>query len=446
MAEKESKKRKKQSNGNDSSNKRVAFEDATTSGPVKVTFNDASALNPILVSSPGLTAPSIPFKAYTKPLSTRHSNEETPKPSTHSLLLHSSKHPRLDYTASGITLDQNLSHYVAVFDPETRQLQITPAHHLSLRSSLRTEDDSPQKTPRRTIGQQRDALGREFGTNKAKKAIAAKAVNAITGKDATPGKGKKDGVQSAILDSIASATAPTTPQGEETAEAALASKPIPKPNLAAESVEAVYTFNTLIPPQDARLVSIKDWQDKTRDDVKIDFHHRFPAFRVQRIGKSEDVHRLKALRYLSLLLEFHDALQNAGKSGKKVPKKDILMKKLASWSEALVSSVRVRFSNQSNELPKWHLQKLYTHMCALSLFVDGWATDTTNLKDDLRLEQKEITQYFRELGCRVGPPSDKEKEQMQQTGMKKEAVKAARFAKLRLPLEFPKARSVGRRR
>lgn len=437
MAQKEDKKRKRQANATESPSKRVALDAANSGDKITVSMsNEDGGLYPVLASTPGISAPTIPFVAYAKPLPGKDS-ATTPKPDTHDVTLHSAQHPRLDYTASKIALDTGLSHYVAAFDPESKSLQITPAHHLSLRSKLRTEEDEEDKQ-RRSYAQQREELGREFGTKKAKRAIADKAVNAIVGDK--KGKGKANGVQDAILESMADATA-GAPNKDDLEDAALASKPIPKPNRKAENVEDVYTFNTLIPQSDARLLQVKDWLDKTKADEALNFNHRFPATRVQAIGKREDAQRLKALKYLSLLLQWHDALQTAGRAGKKVPKKEVLQKKLADWPDNLVDSVRRRFATPANELPKWNMDNLFTHICALTLFVDGWTTDTTNLRDDLKMENKEIQQYFRELGCKVGPLTEKERETR---GLKKAQAAQVRVAKLRLPLDFPKARS-GRR-
>ena len=447
MAEKESRKRKRQANGVEASNKKAALQGAN-SDKIEITIRDEDGLPPVLLSSPGLTAPSISFRPYGKSLSSRHVTNTPPKPHTHSLLLHSSQHPRLDYTASATSLDQNLAHYVAIFDPSIKQLRISPAHHLSLRTKVRSESQGEDGKKRRTYAQQREALGREFGTKKAKKAIAGRIVNAIS-KHAGPSKDRKtNDVQSAILDSVADATAGGKADltEQQQLEAALSSKPIPQPHLSAENIEEVYTFNTLIQPADARLINVKDWQEATRANEPIDFAHRFPAARVEAIGKSDDLLRLKALRYLSLLLEFHDALtQLSGRSGtgKKVPKKDKLVAKLADWPEALIDSVRRRFANAAgNELPKWHMDNLYTHICALSLYVDGWTTDVTLLRDDLRMENKEIGQYFRELGCQVGAPTEKES---QGRKMGKKVAGVTRMARLRLPLDFPRPR-VSRRR
>ena len=441
MAEKESKKRKRLSNGVESPNKKVALTTPTETDLVKVTFNDAVGLHPVLVSSPGLSTPRIPFKAYIKSRSPKSSKGSQPTPNTHSLLLQSSEHPRLDYTATPNTLDQELSHYVAIFDPATNELQITPAHHLNLRTKLRSETAEQEKQPRRTIGQQREELGREFGTKKAKKALDDRKTNALVGRDSDNKQKTTNDVQSAILDSM-SAPSGTAALGEDEAlEAALASKPIPKPNLSAATVEDVYPLTTLLPLQDAKLISIKEWEENAKADVEMNLNRSYPNNRVQAIGKREDVVRLRALRYLHLLLDFHAALNNAGK-GKKVPRKEVMDRKLASWPEALVTSVRKRFANNANELPKWHLERLYTHICALALYIDGFVTDTRDLREDLKLEQKEIMQYFRELGCKVAPPTEKEREARK---LKKVEASMVKIAKLKLPLDFPKVR-MGRKR
>lgn len=444
MAEHENKKRKRQSNGADVPQKKVAIAGANAAAGVKlkVTYKDSDGLHPVLLSAPGLTAPSITYDTYSKAISSKQS-DAVPKPATHSVLLHSAQHPRLDYTATTSSLDQHQSHYIAVFDPATNKLQITPAHHLSLRSIPRKiSDDLLAQRQQRTFREQREQLGQEFGTKKAKKVIASRTENAIT-KDGGKGKGPQSDAASAVLESMADSAA-ATPRKEDVERELLAGKPIPKPNLEAATVEDVYTLNTLLPPGEARLVPVKEWQEKVRANEEIKFSHRFPAYRVAGIGKSEDVSKLKALSYLNLLLEFHDALQNAGRAGKKVPKKEILSKKLAAWPEQLVDSVRRRFSNAQNELPKWHMDNLYTHMCALTLFVDGWTTNATDLKDDLKMENKQIAQYFNELGCKVGAPTEIERARMGKNVSKAQAA-AMRMAKLKLPLEFPKARA-GRRK
>lgn len=443
MAGPADKKRKRQSNGVETPSKKVAIDGG---GDIAVSHVDDNGLHPVLVSAPGMNAPKVSFKGYSKARSTKNAavSQNAIKPTTHELLLHSSQHPRLDYTAATSTVDPHLSHYIAVFDPATKQLEVTPAHHLSLRSTLRSEVAEVEQE-NVSIYRQREALGREFGTKKAKKAIASKTENAITNPNDTKGKGKATDVQTAILDSVAdTATGPGAQTAEQEADALLAAKPIPKPDIHADNVEDVYPLSTLIPAHDAQRVPIKDWQDKIHAEEEIQFKHRFPAGRVKGVVLSEDVDKLKALRYMTLLLEFYDSLANGGRSAaKKVPKKEIIAKKLADWPPALVNSVRTRFTNDSgSELGKWHVDNLCTHICALSLFVDGWSTDTTNLKDDLKLETKAMSQYYAELGCKVSAPNEGDKTRY---NMGKAQAAVTRMAKLKLPLEFPKAR-MGRRK
>lgn len=435
MSDKDGKKRKRQSNGVPAPNKKTHIDGQPT-GTAKVAISE-NGLPPVIGSAPGLSVPQISFKAYAK-ASGRAKDSTKIKPDTHSVILHSTKHPKLDYTATPAASESQTAHYVAVYDPKAQKLQIVPSHHLNLRSTLRTENqDVKDNQQKRTIAQQREQLGQEFGTKKSKKAIASKTLNAIT-------KGNEDGksaeIENAILETMADTTANDQNQAQ-LAEAALAAKPIPKPDMSADNVEDVYPLNTLIPPGDMRLVQVKEWQDKARAEEPIMFNNRFSAGRVVAIGKSDDVNKLKALRYLNLLLDFNAALGTAGRSGKKVPKKDVLSKKLEAYPEALVDSVRRRFS-ESNELNKWHQDYLYTHMCALSLYIDHYVTDISNLKDDLRLENRQVGQYFHELGCRVGPPTEKERETR---GMSKAQAAATRIAKLKLPLDFPRPRMMRKR-
>nr|OQO16471.1 hypothetical protein B0A51_17576 [Rachicladosporium sp. CCFEE 5018] len=111
------------------------------------------------------------------------------------------------------------------------------------------------------------------------------------------------------------------------------------------------------------------------------------------------------------------------------------------YPENLIISIRRRFA-PGNELSKFHQDYLYTYIYALSLYIDSFTTNMSNLDDDLKLENKQLGCYFSELGYRVSPPTEKEREQWKLT----EAMKGAtKVAKLKWPLEFRKAR-VGRRR
>lgn len=408
---------------------------------IKVAYAAEQSVYPVIASTPGITAPNVPFKAFTK---SRSKAAKHPAPATHDVLLHSSAHAAVDYTAAPTAADQHVKHYLGIYDEAANKLRIVPAYSSTLRVAPRKHaavNEEAERKARSTYASQREALGKEFGTKKAQKMIASRTENAIT-KD-TKGKGRRDDVQDAVLGAMEDDEDAAPLKQEAMEEELLANKPIPRPNMQAESVEDVYAFNTLVPPYDAKLLQVKDWQEKARNNEPVMFSHRYPADRLGQVGKSENVNRIKALRYLTLLLEFHDALSTGGRGLKKVPKKEFLSKKLAAWPESLVDSVRRRFSDQGQELPKWHQDFLYTHICALALYVDGWRTETSMLKDDLKMETRQVSQYMMELGAKIGPVTEKEREAM---GLKSKAQAAnVRVARLKLPLEFPKPR-VGRKR
>lgn len=91
--------------------------------------------------------------------------------------------------------------------------------------------------------------------------------------------------------------------------------------------------------------------------------------------------------------------------------------------------------DRPREMNQWEIDNLITHLCAMSLFVDGWETDTTDLKGDLQLETKKVIQYFQELGCRIGPMNEKDRNAAKLTAAE---AKVRRMARLVIPLDFPR--------
>lgn len=44
---------------------------------------------------------------------------------------------------------------------------------------------------------------------------------------------------------------------------------------------------------------------------------------------------------------------------------------------------------RNNDMSRWHIDNLMTHIAAAALIVDGFEVDVFDLRDDLRLENKE---------------------------------------------------------
>jgi len=92
-------------------------------------------------------------------------------------------------------------------------------------------------------------------------------------------------------------------------------------------------------------LTVKEWQDTIQQNKEIKLSSRFVANRVARIAGGDDVQKLKALKYLLLLIEFNGSLKVGRKGAKMVPMKDQLKTKLSNWPDALVENVRRRFAD-----------------------------------------------------------------------------------------------------
>ncbi|KAK5153268.1 hypothetical protein LTR04_006244 [Oleoguttula sp. CCFEE 6159] len=357
-------------------------------------------------STPGISLPSsIPLTPYKRSISSdpRILPPGHTSPPSCELLLQSSVHPNLDYLAREAptgSADGVLAHYTAIYDPSTGSLQITPARKVTVRSTLRSEAaeirdrveaSRAAAAARQSSSAQRQALSSEFGTKKARKAIASLTENAIAS-----GRGRATS-SAAVLDSMASST-DTMPDKAALQAAVDDAKPRPRANLAATTPADVYTLDGLI-GADMRSIAVLDWQAAAvrNDDV------RTPS------------------RFVSRRLA---AVAQGGAAG------------------ALLDGIRRRFAD-GGEMSKWHVDYLITHVAALSLVVDNFSSDTYDLKEDLRLENKQMSQYFHELGCKMSAPTEKEKQLIK---LSKTEAAAHRIARLKLPLDFPKQRALAAKR
>lgn len=389
------------------------------------------------VSAPGLALPAN--------LSlTPYSNESA---ADSQLLLRNSSHPRLDYIAReepAGSAEGLLAHYIGIFDPATSTLDVIPARKMALRGTLRSEEESlreeEEERTAKPMNALRQELGMMFGTKKAKKAIASLTENAIgpavknqTAEEITRGA-KDDPLAAAVLDSMSAATL-TMPDRAALQQVVDDAKPRPKANDAAETPADVYPFEALIPKHDMKDLLVREWQEKAKAGEGVNTSSRFVSNRLHAIAVRDDIRNLKALRYILLLVEFLGSLKGGGRNAKKLPIREELQKRL-DVPDTLISSVTRRFASKG-EMPKWNIDNLITHACALALTVDNFETDTHDLREDLRLDQSAMSQYFRETGARVGNLTEKEREKR---GLSKAEAAVHKIARLKLPLEFPKQR------
>jgi len=444
------KKRKRHADGGaPKPSKKVVTKTPSSTANIKISLvQDIENWGPIVASTPGLAFPnSITLQTYSK---RRKNAPQRPGRSgtiaTEEFLLHSSEHPKLDYTAreeEAGGADSLLKHYVGVYDPASGKLEVMEARKMTIRGIVRSHEAAPEAlTEREHIKNMRDLrndLGQTFGTKKARKAIASITENAISpskaARQTSPGgtqRTKIDSVTTAMLASIGEVTADMSTR-EQLQAAADEGKPRPKANMAAEHVKDVYTIISLIGRDPMQALKVKQWRDAATNNNEVITKSRYVSNRINKVFK--DAEKLKVLRYLLCLLEFFGATRLRGKMRRTVASKDELRAAVEA-SETVVEGIRRKFSDKG-EMSKFHTDLLITHVCALALIVDNFEVDTYDLREDLKLEVKDIKQYFLEVGARVAPANEK---QRQALGLDKAAAAQRLFAKLKLPLEFPKTR------
>jgi DNA-directed RNA polymerase I subunit RPA49 len=270
--------------------------------------------------------------------------------------------------------------------------------------------------------QLRNDLGNAFGTKKAKKALAAITENAIV--DDSKKSFTLAASSQAMMESIKEVT-DTMASKEELQAAADAAKPVPPGNYEAREIQDVYTPQGLIGAEVLNAIPIKDWQDAVKQRANKMLTSSFVASRLNAVGEGPNsATRLKALRYLDFLIKFSKLAK--GRSPK-IPPRDKLRELLKPAPEPVIQNIRRKFS--SNQIiDKFHRDLLFTYCCALAAILSNFEFETSQIRYDLGLDDKQLGQYFREIGGKVKKATGAEKGRQVQ------------MAVLSLPLEFPKVR------
>ncbi|KAF2446126.1 DNA-directed RNA polymeras-like protein I 49 kDa polypeptide [Karstenula rhodostoma CBS 690.94] len=430
------KKRKRQEQGGERPSKKPAI--APVQGNVKVEYVDNDEmLGPIIASTPGLKFPSqITFKSYKR-------TKVLPEGSHTDLLLQSSAHSRLDYIAreeKDGSAESRTKDYVGVYDPATGKMQLMPVKRVTVRSSLRSEAEELHNRQARieaaqsTFTAKRHALAAEFGSKRSRKAIEDMTQNAIQRGDAT----KDEGIADNVLQGMSGATA-AMPTTEELAAAVDESKPRPKANIAAEYPIDVYTVDNVVGKELMALIEVNDWVSASESGAGVEVRSRFVAKRISKLVKNKQYQKLKLLRFILLCVKLNDITKTTKQSGlKKIPPKGKFETAMGDDVPASVgNTIRRKFASETNELPRWNIDNLMTHACAAALMVDDFEVDVNDLREDFKIENKQIKQYFSELGCRLNVPTEGDRTKLKIT---KAESNSHTIAKLRLPLRFPTLR------
>ena len=388
------------------------------------------------------------------------------------LLLHSSDHPTIDYTAVESSIvnsnEKHLRHYVAVFDPATEKLDVAEAKKMIVRPQVRQfqkEQESEDKDSAPVAkSPSRAALTEAFGTKKSKKAIQSIAENRLLAR----GGDGDDPLSKAILSTFAGE------DHDQVDATALnrTNKPLPPTNISAQNIEDAYPLTSLIIPQPYKdtlsQTSITYWENRVSTGKAIKTNIRFVAHRVEYLLKahlaSKDnpsrLQQVQLLRYIELLVQLHKYIMTLP-AQRRIPT-------LSGWPSKILAAF-ANVSEREDLLPRllahyfpestrshYALTLLRSTILALALHIPPPSLDAgqgmlicepTDIYLDLALDPKDAFMLCRELGCKVEFATDAE---LKRWGLSKLAriIRGAngeeftpprqKFAKLRLPLQFPK--------
>lgn len=290
----------------------------------------------------------------------------------------------------------------------------------------------------------RSNLGLAFGTKKSQKKIRALTANAIK---ASPSKSnpqgspdkkpKLDPLAAAVVSSMAETTASMRTREELQAEIA-EGKPIPKPDPDPQTPADAYPLERLVGGAHVlAAMGVKEWIDRISAKKDVQTASLFVSKRLVALVNGGDVKKLKILRYLYLLIRWFSGLKAGSKSMKKLPKIEDMGELTEAYGTEIVQGVGRRFAD-GFQLNKWHVDNMITHILALAITIEGFTMDVHDIREDLRLENTAIRKYYIELGCKVDNPTESE---MEKRGIAKAEVRSHQFARLKIPLTFPKMRA-----
>ena len=200
----------------------------------------------------------------------------------------------------------------------------------------------------------------------------------------------------------------------------------------------IYTVDNVVGLDTMKLIPVKRWVDSMNAKKEIQTSSRFVARRMQAHFKNPE--KLKLLRYMLLLIDLYNA-SKPGRHGRTLPRREDLKKVLGDMPEAVLEGVKRKFT-EGGQMSKQMTDSMFMYLCALAMMVDSAEVDIWDLKDDLKLETREMSVYFMQIGAKIVPLGEAER---RKKGLEKVAAAQHKVAKLRAPLKYPQV-SQGRAR
>ncbi|GJE92909.1 RNA polymerase I associated factor, A49-like protein [Phanerochaete sordida] len=385
-------------------------------------------VGPVLASFPALQPPkSTAFRLYTK------KGQADVSSSKNATLVGETDTVEFVSSAESEQAAAGCSYYVGIYNKKTKTTVLRPAPlHILARNVKALKNLKPMEVSVDERMKLRNNLGETFGTKKAKAAIRAHERNRV---DIDAMRGVAGHLQEDIQGNTES-----LPTQDEAKAAADGSRLIPPYNADAQRPEEVYKLHDIVPEAELNSIQINALKAMGSNKQRVDSlpysrsnwinQHLSLLFSAPKPNKIE----LKILVYISAMLAFRAA-------SRVVSDKQVLQERLKSVPSIVVDGLLSRFTeasrdtNQAKITPAMETM-LLTHMFALCLRVDDYATDTTLIAKDLSMSVAKVNPLFKSLGCRIDTLNAAD---LKRLGLP-DSAGATKRAVLKVPLEFPKPR------
>ncbi|KAK6353567.1 DNA-directed RNA polymerase I subunit rpa49 [Orbilia brochopaga] len=445
-------KRKRDANGNPRAV--VATQSQQT---VKIVAKPSGSHPPLLATVHGVQIPpTLKFDAFVKSTTSTKRDADGKKISDtrQDYRLHAQT-ARIEYdgTAEG---EDGLSYYVGVYDERSGNVEVYKAPFLHVRRTVRRlkerEGEAPEKASAGNILASRQALSAAFGNRTSRKALLDEQINAITA--STLGTTASDSVVSAISSAVDTATA-SLPSSESLRSGKGNSKYIPPTHDDEEGVTVnnIYRLDEMVEGKvlSGCAAAVRGWEEVVNKggDPESTISPHYVASRIRAVIESGTsvTTRLKILRLIEHIIHLHRLFASSFASTVYRPK---IYEKLSADDKSITAYLIDTFTDAKNnnpndrQLSRTKQTKLYCYLLIFCLKVeeDG-KMDLWDLVQDLQVDRKEVEMAAREIGARVQPFAENIVRMM---GFSKDEAREHRIVKLAVPLVFPKAKMMMRKK
>jgi DNA-directed RNA polymerase I subunit RPA49 len=289
-------------------------------------------------------------------------------------------------------------------------------------------------------------LGETFGTRKAKQALNSATKNQINidqlESNAASFINRNLDKSLDRMASAAEADGATIPGGQVSHDSMGILPPF---NSTTTKVEQIYQVKTIVPEAIWAALPVGDFSASSSESWEsLQKRYQMCDYVLDRIrnmledgGSNYSEERLRALLYLHLLFKLRETkegiLNNETGLQKAFPEASpaVLAHLLETFTESLVLGGKIK-----RKLSALSKDRLLSHLCILTLLVDGFRVNLTLMSTLLKIPVTKMTDHFRAVGCAIEKPGKGEVATFTAPGTTR--ALQVKFALLKAPITFPK--------